>query len=431
MSKKKTKKGKGGVATHTAWLDWLWSKAWPLVAGGGLVVAIIAVMGWVNYSKQYKEQLRLGEDQLRLGLYPETKAAYQKAINLHPLRHVVLLGKFFGEPADSAAQQTPDLLGMDKDALWGLKKASAFDSADPRQIELALRQLENDNPKDLDNKTLLGKFHAAQAVQTQSMDFALAEQDYQAVLEQDPHNAEAQFGLGYIRWLQGRLAESHTYYQQAQESSKYTPSYTINLAGLYIEQVSVHPPGSVGVSPTEMAAKMAALPGKSGLGSERIPEQKNYVEALKLLGSFGFNQDYPIAAFETALVFRLQGKLKESQEWFNTALMLMDDEKAKAKPDNQIPWQIKTKTALISLSKPDDKKYYLYLSLAASQFLDGDTANAKKTLVKARGLSDTHPATVKELLNDDLSRLAEERPTLANNIKVFRAELLTAFLITH
>ena len=119
------------------------------------MVAIIAVMGWVNYSKQYKEQLRLGEDQLRLGLYPEAKAAYQKAINLHPLRHVVLLGKFFGEPADVAAQQTPDLLGMDKDALWGLKKASAFDTADPRQIELALRQLENDNPKDLDIKTLL------------------------------------------------------------------------------------------------------------------------------------------------------------------------------------------------------------------------------------------------------------------------------------
>ena len=74
---------------------------------------------------------------------------------------------------------------------------------------------------------------------------------------------------------------------------------------------------------------------------------------------------------------------------------------------------------MISLSKPDDKKYYLYLSLAASQFLDGDTANAKKTLVKARGLSDTHPATVKELLNDDLSRLAEEKPALADKIKAF------------
>ena len=69
---------------------------------------------------------------------------------------------------------------------------------------------------------------------------------------------------GFQHLCIGRLAESHTYYQQAQESSKYTPSYTINLAGLYIEQVSVHPPGSVGVSPTEMAAKMAALPGKSG-----------------------------------------------------------------------------------------------------------------------------------------------------------------------
>ena len=40
-------------------------------------------------------------------------------------------------------------------------------------------------------------------------------------------------------------------------------------------KVSVHPPGSVGVSPAEMAAKMAALPGKSG-GSERLPKLQHF-----------------------------------------------------------------------------------------------------------------------------------------------------------
>ena len=45
----------------------------------------------------------------------------------------------------------------------------------------------------------------------------------------------------------------------------------INHCFQYTLIVSVHPPGSAGVSPAEMAAKMAALPGKSG-GSERLPQ---------------------------------------------------------------------------------------------------------------------------------------------------------------
>ncbi len=375
------------VAVKTG-LDWFWGKAWQLVAGGGLVVFIIGVVGWRNYDKQYLEKLQKGQDSLNMGLYEQAKKDYQEAIKLHPLRHVMLLGKFFGDPADVVAQQTPDLLGMDKEAQWGLKIASAFDSADPQQIEISLRQLPKDKQKDADIKTLLGKVHTAQAVQTQPMDFSQAEQDYQAALaDKEQQNAEAHYGLGYVRWLQGRLIDALDQYQQAYDlSQKTSPRYAISLAGLFAEQ-------------------------------------KKYSEALDLYHYNGSNRKYPIAALESALVYRLQGKFKESQEWLNTALILLDDPEAKTKPENQTPWQFKTKTALISLSKPDDKRYYVYVTLAASQFLNDDKPNAKASLAKAKGLSEAHPVGIKGLIDYDLNRLVEERPALADKIKAFKAEL--------
>jgi tetratricopeptide (TPR) repeat protein len=370
------------VAVKTG-LDWIWGKAWQLVAGGGLVVFIIGVVGWINYDKQYQEKLQQGQDYLNVGLYPQAKAAYQQASTLHPLRHVMLLGKFFGDTTDAAAQQTPDLLGMDQEAQWGLKIASAFDSTDPQNIELSLRQLAKDKPKNAAIQTLLGKFHTFQAENTQAMDFSLAEQDYQAALaDQAQQHAEALYGLGYIRWLQGQTVEAQKHYQQALAVTQ-SPRYAISLAGLYAEQ-------------------------------------NNYAEALK--GYEGFNLKYPIAALEAALVYRLQGQFKESQESLNTALILLDDAEAKTQLENQTPWQFKTKTALISLSNMDDKRYYVDVTLAASQFLNGQKTDARASLGKARGLSEAHPAVIKDLIDYDLNRLAEERPTLADKIKAFKVQ---------
>jgi tetratricopeptide (TPR) repeat protein len=363
--------------------DWIWGKAWQLVAGGGLVVFIIGVVGWKNYNKQYEDKLQQGQDLLNVGLYPQAKAAYQQAIGLHPLRHVMLLGKFFGDTTDAAAQQIPDLLGKDQKAQWGLKIASVFDSADPQQIESTLQQLAKDKPKDADINTPLGKFHTFLAVQTQSMDFSLAEQDYQAELaDKVRQHPEALYGLGYIRWLQGNIKEAQQYYQQALDLTQ-SPHYAISLAGLYAEQ-------------------------------------KSYAKALKVYE--GFILKSPIAALEAALVYRLQGQFRESQEWLNTALALLDDAEAKNKLENQIPWQFKTKTALISLSNMDDKRYYVYVTLAASQFLDDDKPNAKASLAKARRLSEAHTVRIKELIDYDLNRLAEERPTLADKIKAFKVQ---------
>ena len=155
MSKKKggAKPKDGQVLTA------IWPMVWKLLGGGGLLAVVIGAFGWFNYAGQYRHKLDEGNDLLKLGLYPQAKESFQQAISLHPLRHVVLLSKVFGEQAGEAVGQAPDLLAQDQEAQWGLAKASAFDSGNPQYIELKLQAL---HPQDADVQVLWGRFHAAQ-----------------------------------------------------------------------------------------------------------------------------------------------------------------------------------------------------------------------------------------------------------------------------
>lgn len=133
------------------------------------------------------------------------------------------------------------------------------------------------------------------------------------------------------------------------------------------------------------------------------------------------------ASFQDASTLFPLRQLKLAVERLQGALRLLGDKGLMSKPDNQLPWQYKAgldekgQQILIHLSTVEEKRCYVYLSLAASVYLDGgDMQQARRYWQYAQQAS--AEAEIKDLAGYDLRRLAKAQPAWADKIRAFVAE---------
>lgn len=257
------------------------------------------------------------------------------------------------------------------------EKDTAFDSGDLETISRKLKQLEQQAPDDADIQTKWGRFYIAQNEDEKASRY------YERAIELNPNAAEAYFGLGVIHTRAGQIDQAINMYQKALALSDATPKYILNLAALYAEQ-------------------------------------ENYRKALKQYGKLA--QDSPIAAFESAAVYRLLGDLEQARLWQEKTARLLDDPSVMKRPDNQEPWEYPTDRAVIQLTNPTDKKCYVYYTLAATWFLDGRGAEAAAYVNRARALKSLHEPDIRALVNFDLERLAAKRNEWREAITAFQRQ---------
>lgn len=353
----------------------LGDKLWWLVGLAGLLLVLVIVPSWWKYSKIYQDKLNAGRLYLHRGLYPQAKQSFDQASQTFPLRKIAGLGTVFGDSIGKGVEQLADLVSWDTAAKLGAEEAETFAQTDLQQLEIQASVLFQSHPDSPDIPLLLGRVHA------DHQHFSAAGQDYQASLKLDADNAEAHFGLGYVHWLEGNLAEAKNHYETAHQREPNNAGYGLNLAWVYAEM------------------------GK-------------YQEAFDLYAAF--NGNYPVADLEEALILLRIGDVQKAAERFNMASQLLENQDIMQKPENQLPWQYKTDQDLISLRSQGEKQGYLHLLLAVNGYLQGNTEQAKEAWQQAQAAS---PAgEIRELLRFEIGRLQVSRPEWRATLAAFLTE---------
>ncbi len=209
---------------------------------------------------------------------------------------------------------------------------------------------------------------------------------YNNAIKLYPKAAEAYFGLGVLSYEQGDMREAMKNYEEAVKISDTTPKYVNNLADLYAQQ-------------------------------------GYYAKAIALYGKLP--QTFPIASLEIAHVHRLMGDpLEIAQRLQEKVLELLGNQQIMDQPENQEPWEYRTDQAIITLTELTDKQCYVYYSLAATLYIDGQTADAKAYVKKAHSLERPYERYIKDLVDYDLRRLAEKKSEWQEPINAYRQQFL-------
>jgi len=346
-----------------------------LLGFGALLLTAILVPSWLKYSQKYQEKIIEGQLYLDRGLYPKAKASFEEAAKLFPLRKIAGLSKVLGDSPGQGIEQLAELISWDTQAQWGLQMADTFAGEDVLQVEIKAKALIQTHPDSADIRLLLGRFHISH------QDFKKASEDYQAALDLDKNNAEAHFGLGYVRWLEGDLPKAEVEYQAAHYLDAKSVGYALNLAGIKAER-------------------------------------GDYQQALDLYRPF--EQSYPEADLDEALILLKSGQIPEAAGRLQLALELLNSPEITKARENQLPWQSKTDQDLVSLVTEQQKRAYLYFLLALSEYLQGNSAKAKVTW--QQGLAASPEQNIRELLRFEVNRLANDRPEWKTNLAGFLSQ---------
>ena len=127
-----------------------------------------------------------------------------------------------------------------------------------------------------------------------------------------------------------------------------------------------------------------------------------------------------------AKVYWITGELGEAGESQSVALRWLKDDGIVALPRNQERWYFPLGGGEgIKVITRDEKICYAQMALSATLFLERKEADARALIVEASNTCANRARSLKTLLKADLTRVAQEQPTLAGRIHKFNQRYLS------
>jgi tetratricopeptide (TPR) repeat protein len=211
---------------------------------------------------------------------------------------------------------------------------------------------------------------------------ALAE--YQTAAGHEPKLAEAYFDIGRLLDLDSKPDSALEQYQTAVRLSPGTPRYRNNLADLYFRR-------------------------------------EEYDKAIE---EYGWIDRFPLAALESAKIYRLQGKLEDARERELDAIRWLQDPQVKS-AEAQNAWAFDVNAGEQNqLRLIEEKECYAELELAVTAFLQSGDNAALNAIPAALNRCRSRQQELKSILNWELRRIATQTPAL----KPRTDEIVTRFL---
>jgi tetratricopeptide (TPR) repeat protein len=261
----------------------------------------------------------------------------------------------------------------------GIANLAARLKTDPVNFEQQLNQMIQESPADAHLRVLQGDYSLGLG----QLDDAMS--GYQEAAKLDPNLALAYFSMGSLYDQRHDIAHALPMYKRAVELAPSSPQYACNLANQYFKQ-------------------------------------GEYDDAIRIYGNI---RQFPLAALESAKIYRLKGDLKAAGALEHTAIDRMDAPGTKA-PENKLPWSIEAGGAQpVSLVIGTARLCYAHLELSATLYLEGDEARAK--VQSDRAVKDCGPRldVVKAIVRWELQRVAGERSELAARAAMYSRKVLT------
>jgi tetratricopeptide (TPR) repeat protein len=213
-----------------------------------------------------------------------------------------------------------------------------------------------------------------------------AKKRYEQATTLDLNLAEAWFRLGVIYDYQRNITRALEMYKRAFDLAPSSPQYACNLADQYF---------------------------KHG----------EYPEAIKVYGRI---PQFPLAALESAKIYRLLGELKEANDEERIALESLDTPSIADAPENQLPWSLDYGgSEPLTLATLREKTCYANLELFATSYLGGDGAGAKDKWDRAVSDCGARLRGVQAVVGSELQRLADERDEVSEKAAEFRNKFLS------
>src|ERR1039457_6815153 len=255
---------------------------------------------------------------------------------------------------------------------------------DPVAFEQRLNQLLKEAPKDPYLKVLEGDYLAGLG----RLDDAMSRYEEAAKLDQGL--AEAYFRMGVLYDQRRDIAHALTMYKRAVELAPSSPQYACNLADQYF---------------------------KHG----------EYTEGIRVYGGI---REFPLAALESAKIYRLLGDLKAAGQQERMAIEWMDGPAGAKPPESRLPWDIEAGNRgrgggqPVSLFTEGARLCYAHLEFSATLYLDGDEARAKEQSDRAEKDCGARLGVVKAAVRWGLKRVGEEREELAVRAAAYSRKFL-------
>lgn len=208
---------------------------------------------------------------------------------------------------------------------------------------------------------------------------------YRDAAKLNPQLAEAYFRMGVLYDQQGEARLALRMYQRAVELSPSSPHYRDNLADQYF---------------------------KRGEYQQAIVE-------------YGRIDRFPLAALESAKVYRLLGQLDEAREQELLSTGWLANDSVMALPENHWPWYFEIgQTQGMRLRDRNEKLCYAWLELSATMYLKDDEAATEDYSKRAAQSCGARSRDVKDVSRWELERVAKERPELAQRVQSYLQQFL-------
>jgi tetratricopeptide (TPR) repeat protein len=251
---------------------------------------------------------------------------------------------------------------------------------DPVNFEGRLKQLLKEAPKDPYLKVLEGDYLAGLG----RLDDAMSR--YKEAAKLDQGLAEAYFRMGVLYDQRRDIAHALTMHKRAVELAPSSPQYACNLADQYF---------------------------KHG----------EYTEGIRVYGGI---REFPLAALESAKIYRLLGDLKAANDLERVAIGWMGEPAVAKSPESRLPWSIESGGAQpVSLSTGGAQLCYAHLEFSATLYLDGDEAHAREQSERAARDCGARLGAVKATVRWELERVAQEQGDLAGRATTYSRRFLT------
>ena len=247
-----------------------------------------------------------------------------------------------------------------------------------------LNQLLQEAPQDPHLKVLEGDYLVGRDQPDEAMN------RYQEAAKLDRNLAEAYFSMGVLYDQRHDIAHALAMYKRAVELAPSSPQYACNLADQYF---------------------------KHG----------EYTEAIRVYEGI---PQFPLAALESAKIYRLLGDLKAAGQQERMAIEWMDGPAGAKPPESRLPWDIEAGNRgrgggqPVSLFTEGARLCYAHLEFSATLYLDGDEARAKEQSDRAEKDCGARLGVVKAAVRRGLKRVGEEREELAVRAAAYSRKFL-------
>jgi tetratricopeptide (TPR) repeat protein len=250
---------------------------------------------------------------------------------------------------------------------------------DPLNFAERLKALLQQAPKDAHLKVLEGDYFAGQG----RLDDALSR--YQEAANLDPNLAQAYFSMGWVYDQRQDMAHAMPMYQRAVKLAPSSPQYACSLADQYFKR-------------------------------------GDYDDAIRV---FGGTRQFPLAALESAKIYRLKGDLKAAEPLQHQAVDWLDDHAVASTPENRLPWSIESGGAQPASLAESARICYAHLEYSATLYLDDDETRARQQSDKAEKDCGARFGAVKSIVRWEMQNVAGAQSQLAVRTAAYNRKFLS------